>query len=70
MLRTILKRGGTLLGCFYPLREGEDGPPFPVAHDEVERLLAPHFAIVESGPPAASIERRRGLEWMVRATRL
>ena len=70
VLRTILKRGGTLLACFYPLREGDDGPPFPVARDEVERLLAPHFAIVESGVPAASSERRRGLEWMVRAMRL
>ena len=70
VLRTILKRGGTLLGCFYPLRDGDDGPPFPVARDEVERLLAPHFTIVESGVPAASVERRRGLEWMVRATRV
>ncbi len=70
VLRTILKRGGTLLACFYPMREGDDGPPFPVARDEVERLLASHFAIEESGAPAASIERRRDLEWMVRATRV
>ena len=70
VLRTILKRGGTLLACFYPLREGDDGPPFPVARDEVERLLAPHFTIEESGAPAASVERRRGLEWMVRAVRV
>lgn len=69
VLRTTLKQGGTLLACFYPLREGDHGPPFPVAHDEVERLLTPHFTIVESGAPAASIERRRGLEWMVLATR-
>ena len=70
VLRAILKRGGTLLACFYPLRDGDDGPPFPVARDEVEALLAPSFTIVESGAPAASIERRRGLEWMVRATRM
>ena len=70
VLRTILKRGGTLLACFYPLREGDEGPPFPVARDEVEQLLAPHFTIVESGAPVTSIERRRGLEWMVCATRV
>ena len=70
VLRTVLRRGGTLLACFYPLREGDDGPPFPVVRDEVERLLAPHFTIVESGAPVTSIERRRGLEWMVRATRV
>jgi SAM-dependent methyltransferase len=70
VLRAILKRGATLLACFYPLRDGTDGPPFPVARAEVERLLAPHFAILESAAPAASIERRRGLEWLIWATRL
>jgi methyl halide transferase len=69
VLRTTLKQGGTLLACFYPLRDGGDGPPFPVARDEVERLLTPHFTIIDSSAPAASIERRRGLEWMVRAVR-
>ena len=69
MLRITLKQGGTLLACFYPLRDGDDGPPFPVARDEVERLLTPHFAILESVAPAASVERRRGLEWIVRAIR-
>ena len=53
----------------YPLRDGEDGPPFPVSEPEIERVLAPHFRIVASGPPAASAERRQGLEWLVRAER-
>ena len=70
VLRAILKRGATLLACFYPLRNGDDGPPFPVSRAEVERLLAPHFAILESAAPAVSIERRRGLEWLIWATRL
>jgi SAM-dependent methyltransferase len=70
VLRAILRPGGTLLGCFYPLREGTDGPPFPVGLGEVERLLAPGFRIVESTAPAASVERRRGLEWLIRATRV
>jgi SAM-dependent methyltransferase len=69
VMRAILKPGGTFLGCFYPLREGGDGPPFPVALAEVERLLAPGFRVQESRAPAASVERRRGLEWLLRATR-
>ena len=69
VVRTILRPGGTLLACFYPLRDGDEGPPFPVSQPEVERLPAPHFRIVESGPPAASAERRQGLEWLVRAER-
>jgi SAM-dependent methyltransferase len=70
VVRALLKPGGTLLGCFYPLREGGDGPPYPVALGEVERLLAPGFRVVESRAPAASVERRRGLEWLLRATRV
>ncbi|HEV8441020.1 MAG TPA: methyltransferase domain-containing protein [Methylomirabilota bacterium] len=69
LLHAILRPGGTLLGCFYPLRDGDDGPPFPVSRPEIERLLAPHFRIVESGPPARSADRRRGLEWLVFAHR-
>jgi methyl halide transferase len=70
VVRAILRPGGTLLGCFYPLREGGDGPPYPVALAEVERLLAPGFRIEESRAPAGSVERRRGLEWLLRATRV
>ena len=69
VVHAIMRPGGTLLGCFYPLRDGEDGPPFPVSPPEIERVLAPHFRILDSGPPAASAERRRGLEWFVRAER-
>jgi SAM-dependent methyltransferase len=69
LVHALLRPGGTLLGCFYPLREGADGPPFPVSREGIERALAPWFSIVESGPPAGSVERRRGLEWLVRAER-
>ena len=69
LVHTILRPGGTLLACFFPLREGEEGPPFPVSRPEIEGVLAPHFRIVESGPPALSVEPRRGLEWLVRAER-
>jgi SAM-dependent methyltransferase len=69
VLHAILKAGGILLACFYPLRDGTDGPPFPVSREAVDRVLAGRFAVLEAGPPARSAERRRGLEWLVRARR-
>ena len=69
VLYDIIKPGGTLLGCFYPLKEGTDGPPFPVSRRDIEAALDPFFRIVEAGPPPASPERRRGLEWLVLAQR-
>lgn len=69
IIQAVLRPGGTLLGCFYPLREGSGGPPFAVSVDGIRQVLAPWFTIEEAGPPAASAERRRGLEWLVRATR-
>jgi molybdenum-dependent DNA-binding transcriptional regulator ModE len=60
---------GTLLACFYPLKDGTDGPPFPVSQAGIEAVFSPHFDILEAGPPAASPERRRGLEWLVTARR-
>ena len=70
VLHDILKPEGALLACFYPLKEGTDGPPFPVSLPDIESALGPFFNIVEAGPPPASPERRRGLEWLVRAKRL
>jgi SAM-dependent methyltransferase len=69
VLHDLLEPGGILLGCFYPLKEGTDGPPFPVSREAIEKVLAPHFEILEAGPPPASPERRRGLEWLVSARR-
>jgi SAM-dependent methyltransferase len=69
LMRAILRPGGLLLACFYPLREGEDGPPFPVSLPEIDRVLRPHFRVLDSRPPASSVERRRGLEWLVLAER-
>jgi SAM-dependent methyltransferase len=68
-LHAALRPGGLLLACFYPLRDGGDGPPFPVARDEIERLLAAGFDVRAAGPPARSVERRQGLEWLVAALR-
>jgi len=69
LVHDLLRPGGILLGCFFPLRDGTDGPPFPVSRPEIERVLAPWFDILEAGPPAESVEQRRGLEWLVRARR-
>ena len=69
LVHALLRPGGILLGCFFPLREGTDGPPFPVSRLEIERVLAPWFEVLEAGPPADSVEQRRGLEWLVRARR-
>ena len=70
LMHAILRPRGLLLGCFYPLREGSDGPPFPVSVVGIERALARHFRVVESGPPAVSVPRRQGLEWLVVAERV
>jgi len=67
LVREILKPGAWLLACFYPLRDGTDGPPFPTSEAEVRTLLAPHFIFLESYLPAESVERRQGFEWMVMA---
>jgi SAM-dependent methyltransferase len=65
----ILRPGGWLLACFFPVREGSGGPPFPTTRAEVERLFAPRFALLEHYVPESSAEGRRGLEWMVRMRR-
>jgi SAM-dependent methyltransferase len=69
VLHAMLRRGGRLLACFYPMREGTDGPPFPVSQADIERALGPRFRILQAGPPGVSVERRRGLEWLVLAER-
>ncbi len=67
LVRDLLKPQGWLLACFYPLREGTDGPPFPTSEAEIRRLFTPHFTFVEAWEPSASVERRKGFEWMVLA---
>ena len=70
VLRAILRPGGLLLACFFPLREGGDGPPFPVSRGDIDRALAGRFTVLRAGPPARSAERRRDLEWLVEARRI
>jgi SAM-dependent methyltransferase len=67
LVSSILKPEGWLLACFYPVRDGAGGPPFPTTESEIRRLFAPHFTFLENYVPAESAERREGLEWMVLA---
>jgi methyl halide transferase len=69
VLHTILRPGGLLLACFFPLREGGDGPPFPVSRGDIDRALAGRFTVLRAGAPARSAEPRRQLEWLVEARR-
>ena len=69
VLQAILRPGGLLLACFFPLRDGGDGPPFPVSRDDIDRALAGRFTVLRAGPPGRSAERRHGLEWLVEARR-
>lgn len=69
VLHTILGPGGLLLACFFPLREGGDGPPFPVSRADIDRVLAGRFTVLRAAPPGRSADRRRDLEWLVEARR-
>ena len=69
VLHTILRPGGLLLACFFPLREGGDGPPFPISRGDIDRALGGRFTVLRAGPPGRSAERRRELEWLVEARR-
>jgi SAM-dependent methyltransferase len=68
VIHRILKPHARLAACFYPIRAGGGGPPFPVDKDEVRRLLAPDFHI-ESELTPRSVPNRVGEEWMVIASR-
>jgi SAM-dependent methyltransferase len=64
-MAAILRPGGWLLACFYPIRRRGGGPPFPVARSEVRRLFAGPFRLERALVPLRSVARRLGQEWMV-----
>ena len=68
-IATVLRPGGWLLACFYPLLALTAGPPFPVTRMEVRRRLAPCFTIEREFAPPRSASGREGREWMVHAVR-
>jgi methyl halide transferase len=69
VLASIVRPGGWLLACFFPIVGDWVGPPYPVDVDEARALLARSFSIVNEFAPTASPKPRRGLEWMMYARR-
>ena len=65
----ILKPGGWLLACFFPLRRRAAGPPFSVSEREVRRLFAPRFRFERAYLPR-SVRPRQSQEWMVLLRRI
>ncbi len=61
----IVKPGGWLLACFFPLRAVNAGPPFPVSRVELRRRFAPAFRFERAQPPLRSVRGRQGREWLV-----
>jgi SAM-dependent methyltransferase len=61
----LLRPGGWLLACFFPMRASGAGPPFPVNEAGVRRLFVPPFRIERAFRPLHSVRARQGLEWMV-----
>ncbi len=70
VMAAILRPGGWFLGCFYPIRAGGGGPPFPVSKREVRNLFTPPFRIEREFSPIHSVRRRQGQEWMVLARKV
>jgi SAM-dependent methyltransferase len=63
-MAAILRPGGWLLACFFPLRRRAAGPPFPVPPSEIRRRFTPAFRIERAWTPR-SVRLRLGQEWMV-----
>jgi SAM-dependent methyltransferase len=67
---SILRPGGWLLACFFPLRAVTAGPPFPVSRAELRRRFAGAFRFERAQPPLRSARGRLGREWLVYARRV
>lgn len=68
-LADVIRPGGWLFACFFPLRTSGAGPPFPVSAAELRRRLPPGFRIERAGAPRRSARGRQGREWLVLARR-
>lgn len=69
LVARLLKPDGWLLACFFPVRAGGGGPPFPATEAEIRRLFEPRFVFLDAYVPEASPAGRQGAEWMVYARR-
>jgi methyl halide transferase len=68
-LASILRPGGWLLACFFPIAGAWGGPPFVVDPVETRRLLAAAFDVQRDFAPPRAAPGNEGMEWMVYATR-
>ncbi|HEX2437602.1 MAG TPA: methyltransferase domain-containing protein [Methylomirabilota bacterium] len=68
-IAAIVRPGGWLLACFFPLRAVTAGPPFPVTRAELRRRFAGSFRFERAQPPLRSARGRLGREWLVFARR-
>ena len=59
----LLKPGGRLLSVFFldPDTDGE-GPPFGCTAEEIDRLFAPYFRLLEERPAIPTFSEREGRE--------
>ncbi len=64
-MAAIVRPGGWLLACVFPLRRRGAGPPFHVPRAEIRRRLVPAGFRVERAYAPRSIGPRQGNEWMV-----
>lgn len=62
VVKNIHKPNGKFIALFYPVRDGEGGPPFPTTLSEIDRLFSSVFTTISFTPAENSIERRKGFE--------
>lgn len=67
VIAEIVRPGGWFLACFFPVRAGVAGPPYPVRREEIAGLFVPPFRIERAWAPTRTVRARVGLEWMVLA---
>ena len=65
MAAAVLVPGGELVALFYPFRDAEGGPPFPVTEAGLRAAFGESFEVESWETPAGSVERRRGEERLV-----
>lgn len=62
----LIAPGGSLLGYFFVAPEGERGPPFPIAEERLQELLAGHFERLEDRASCAPLPVFGGRErWQI-----
>ena len=61
-MASLIRKGGHLLGIFFlnPDHEGEEGPPFRVTVEELERFFLNDFELDWSEPPDQTFSSREG----------